>query len=242
MNFSALFWDWALILLGLLIIVPWRGKVRIRQLLSGPELAARQRMRLYGTTIVFQWLLTAIVFWRAFARHLGLDELGLAWGDPSRTIGIAVGITLLLCANQVLGLHKAAQVPEEHRGFLFKFTHRIMPRSLAEKLTFTGLAATAGICEEFLYRGFVFAVFVRFFAEARSPVWAAALLSSIWFAIGHIYQGQRGLITTFIVGMIFVSMRIWSHSLFPPMLAHALIDLVAGIYASKLFSSKDLPA
>jgi membrane protease YdiL (CAAX protease family) len=54
--------------------------------------------------------------------------------------------------------------------------------------------------------------------------------------LAHLYQGKRGLITTFVVGIILVSVRIWTGSLLPVIVAHAAIDLVAGLYASKILT------
>jgi len=233
-NFQALPWDFILILLLLGVVVPWRGSVRVKHLLAKTDLAAQERLRLYGSTIAFQWLMVTIVLWRSLARNLSPVELGITLADPLKTILIAVGITVVLGINQFAGLHRAAQTPTESRGFLFKFTEKIMPRTRREQGAFALLACTAGISEEFLYRGFVFVLFTHLFANSRSPIWAAAIVSSCWFAIGHLYQGQRGIVTTFVVGMIFVSIRIWSKSLLPPVIAHAGVDLIAGIYASKV--------
>jgi membrane protease YdiL (CAAX protease family) len=108
-----------------------------------------------------------------------------------------------------------------------------MPRTSAETALFAVLACTAGLSEEFLYRGFAFAVFARMSAGSALVLEIAAFLASALFAIGHIYQGRRGLITTFVVGIIFSVVRIWSGSLVPLIVAHAGIDLVAGIYVSR---------
>jgi membrane protease YdiL (CAAX protease family) len=66
------------------------------------------------------------------------------------------------------------------------------------------------------------------------PNAAAAILSSAWFSLAHLYQGRRGLITTFVVGMIFSLMRVWTGSLIPAIAAHIGIDLVVGICSSNL--------
>jgi uncharacterized protein len=128
-----------------------------------------------------------------------------------------------------------SRVPEAQRGFLFRLTEKIMPRTAIETVMFIALACTAGMSEEFLYRGFVFAVFKRMFLDVAFPVQIAAVLSSGWFAIGHLYQGKRGVITTFIVGILFCASRYWSGNLMPPMVAHMGIDLMAGLYAARLF-------
>ncbi len=235
MNFSTIPWDFVLILAALGILIPWRGTIRIKQFLKRPELSTADRLSLYGSTIAFQWIIVALVAWRAYSRSMDLGELGLAVSDPWRTTGIAVGLTLLLCAIQFASLRRVVQMPASERGPVFQITEKIMPHSLTEILVFTALACTAGLSEEFLYRGFVFAVFVRMFANSALAVSAAAVMSSLWFAVAHLYQGQRGIITTFVVGMIFCAARIFGRSLFPPIAAHIGVDLVAGIYVSASF-------
>ena len=59
-------WDFALILLFFAIAVPFLGRRRIRQLLAVPETTKRQRLRLYASTIAFQWIAVAIIFGCAF--------------------------------------------------------------------------------------------------------------------------------------------------------------------------------
>jgi membrane protease YdiL (CAAX protease family) len=112
-----------------------------------------------------------------------------------------------------------------------------MPRSRVETWVYVALACTAGISEEFLYRGFVFMAFTRMVVNYGPPNIPAAILSSSFFSLGHLYQGRKGIITTFIVAMIFALTRIWSGSLIPEIIAHIGIDLVVGIYAAKLLRS-----
>jgi CAAX protease family protein len=225
-------WDFLLILVFLGTIVPWRGAVRVSRLLT-EELPPGARLSLYISTISFQWLIVAFVAWRAFSRGLEIVELGLIVADPLRTTWITVALTGLLCANQVASLRMMARVPKAKRGSLYRLTEKIMPRTSPEAAVFAVLACTAGASEEFLYRGFVLAVFMRMFASSAQVIVIAGILSSAWFAVGHLYQGRRGIITTFIVGIIFAGIRVWSGSLMPSMVAHAGIDLIAGLYQPK---------
>lgn len=226
-------WDFVLVLLFLGIIIPWRGDARMKRLLSKPELTTADRLSLYGSTIVLQWLIVAVVAWRCAARGVGPDELGLAAGDAWQVGWTSIVLTGLLCVNQVVGLRKVSNMPEGKRGSLFAITEKIIPRTPKETLVYAALACTAGISEEFLYRGFVFMAFVRMIVNFGPPNGLAAILSSAWFSLAHLYQGRRGIITTFVVGIIFVFMRIWTGSLIPAIVAHIGIDLVVGICASK---------
>lgn len=237
MNSLYIPWDFLLILVLLAVVIPWRGTVRMKRLMSRPQSTAADRLALYGSTILFQWLLVLLVAWRCVARGVDVEELGLSTGNPWRIVWIGAALTGLLCLNQVIGLSKMSKLPREKRGSVFAVSEMIMPRTSREILVFAALAFTAGISEEFLYRGFAFMAFVRMIVNYGPPNTMAAVLSSLWFAVAHAYQGRRGLITTFVVGIIFASVRIWTGSILPAMAAHFCIDLVAGLCFSRLLRS-----
>jgi membrane protease YdiL (CAAX protease family) len=226
-------WDFALILLFLAIVVPWRGQSRMKRLLAGPDATSAQRLSLYGSTIVFQWLMLAIVALRCLARSVDAGELGISLDNPWRIVWTSVLLTAILCLNQVIGIRKIASVPPEQRPQLFAITERIVPRSRKETLVFAALSCTAGISEEFLYRGFVFMAFFRILVNYTPPTALAAISSSGWFSLAHLYQGRRGIATTFVVGVLFAAVRIWTGSLIPAVVAHIGIDLVAGICVAR---------
>jgi uncharacterized protein len=233
-NYLFIPWDFVLILVFLGAIVPWRGDARMKRLLSKSELTSADRLSLYRSTIFFQWLIVAIVAWRCAARTVSPEELGIAAGNPWQIAWVSIALAGILCLNQVLGLRRIAGIPPDKRGRLFEITEKIMPRTGTETLLYAALACTAGISEEFLYRGFVFMAFLRVIVNFGPPNTGAAILSSIWFSLAHVYQGRRGVITTFVVGIIFALIRIWSGSLIPVMAAHIGIDLVVGLSAAKL--------
>ena len=235
---SSIPWDFLLILIALGVFVPWRGTVRIKRLLNDPALGTSERLSLYAFTIAFQWLLAAVIAWRALARHLSPAELGLTVVAPGRTLLTAAGLEIAVIASQWAGLRKLSQLPPEKRGFMFRFTQKIMPRSTVETLVFVALACTAGMSEEFVYRGFVFAIFRRTIPGSASWVNTGALvLSSVLFALAHLYQGRQGIITTFVVGCLFAGSRIWTGNLIAPMTAHVAVDMMAGLYARRILAS-----
>jgi membrane protease YdiL (CAAX protease family) len=226
-------WDFVLILLFLGVVIPWRGAARMRRLMSMPELTTADRLSLYKNTIFFQWLIVAIVALRFLARGVSPEELGIAADDPWRIAWISIALTGFLCINQVVGLRRINKLPQEKRGRLFAITEKIMPQSRRETLIYAILACTAGVSEEFLYRGFVFMAFVRMIVNYGPTNAFAVILSSMWFSLAHLYQGKRGVITTFVVGIIFALIRVWTGSLIPAIVAHIGIDLVVGICAPR---------
>ena len=69
-------WDIWLIFLVLAVVVPWRGRIRLKQLLAKPRVESRERVSLYLSTILFQWIAVGIAGWRAGR----MDTRGRNWG------------------------------------------------------------------------------------------------------------------------------------------------------------------
>src|SRR5207245_3108567 len=111
-------WDFALILFALGVVVPWRGTVRMRKLLARPSLETADRLMLYVSTIVFQWLAVAVVAWRCYARGLSAQRLGVAFPQPVLTTVTAVALSLVLASNQFFGLRRLARLAAHVCRFL----------------------------------------------------------------------------------------------------------------------------
>ena len=105
---------------------------------------------------------------------------------------------------------------------------KITPRTRSELAVFLGVAVTAGVWEELLYRGFL----MWFLLPAG--VAAAVIGSSLIFGLGHAYQGGRGILVTAAVGLVFAIAYALTTSLWWLMLAHALVDIYGGIAAYRL--------
>ena len=214
-----------LIFLVLAIVVPWRGMVRVRMLLAAPQLSSGERISLYGSTIAFQWLGAALVVWRSVAHGFGPAALGLLPARPMHGVVVGVAMAAALASLQIVSLRQMAQVPVEQRGHLHQIAAKLMPKELTEALVFAALVGTVSLCEEVIYRGFVFAAFREFGGGSAA---LAIVGSSALFAVGHAYQGRRGVASTFVLGLLLAGARSWSDSLLPPILAHLAVDATAG--------------
>jgi membrane protease YdiL (CAAX protease family) len=221
-------WDFALILLFFAIAVPLLGRRRIRQLLAAPETTKRQRLRLYASTIAFQWVAVAMILWRARAHGISIAELGLAISNPVLTTVVAISLTALVLGNQILALKGLSTDSRAAQGQLQQVAVRIFPQDKTERIAFFFLVTTVAICEEVIFRGFFQHVF---------QMWAGSLLlvgiggSAALFAISHLYQGRRGVVVTFVVGLIFSAIRAWTGNLVPSATAHFFADLIVGLMA-----------
>lgn len=218
-------WDFWLIFLVLGVVLPWRGRARVRKLLAIPHVGMMERLSLYASTIAFQWIIVALVAWRAWAHGFTAAELGLTIDGKARVLlpGIAGAATFAIL--QWLNLRRMGRLRGAGHGLLQSLAERIFPQSRVEMLPYFALAVTAGLCEEFLYRGFALAAIIR----GGSPVWGAVVISSVLFGLAHIYQGRGGSVSTMLLGALFGTARIVYHSLVPVALWHSAVDLVAGV-------------
>ena len=218
-------WDILLIFFVLGVIVPWRGRAKLQHLLAKPHVEAAERISLYCSTIVFQWLATAVAAWRAWAHGFTATQLGLAIPKPVTLLVITVFGAVVIVTLQWLNLRRIGRSASPLRRPLHAMAERILPQSTTELIPFFALSVTAGLCEEFLYRGFATATLSR----AGLPVGAVILFSSVIFGLAHLYQGRAGLVSTTVLGILFGTSRAALGSLVPAIVWHMGVDLVAGV-------------
>jgi uncharacterized protein len=218
-------WDFWLIFFVLAVLIPWRGRVRLQTLLGRPVAGTKEKLVLYGTTIAFQWILMGIVAWRALARGLTAGQLGLVSHFTVQLVLSTLLGGLLFGAFQWFNLRRVSRMTGEVPDFMRKLARRILPSTTLEFAPYFALALTAGVCEEFLYRGFAMAAL----AEAGLATWAVVLISSVLFGLAHSYQGKSGVGGTALMGLVLGVARVVLHSLLPVMVWHSVVDIVAGI-------------
>jgi membrane protease YdiL (CAAX protease family) len=231
-------WDVALIFFILVVLLPWRGRVKMKKLLNQPQVGTMERLTLYASTIAFQWLMASVVAWRAWIHGYTAAQLGLTVTDRGRLLVVAIVGGVTIATLQWLNLRRVAKIPIDKRGPIVAIAQRIFPQSTVELLPFFALAITAGLCEEFLYRGFVMAVL----AHIGFPVWGAVLVSSVMFGLAHLYQGRSGLVGTLLVGTVLGIARIAYDSLVPVIFWHSALDMVAGVAGPRYLVASPNPA
>ena len=131
-----------------------------------------------------------------------------------------VGIGTLLVFRAV----RRAMGTEETR-----LVHQLMPVTGKEKRLFAGLSLCAGFGEEMAYRGYALTALVL----ATGSATLALIVTSATFGVLHAYQGLIGVVRTGVVGLIMGAAFLHTGSLWPPIVAHTLIDLVAGLALRK---------
>jgi membrane protease YdiL (CAAX protease family) len=152
----------------------------------------------------------------------GLEKMGLAAIPLAAlltwTLGLS-GLALLILMvfywlRRLAGIRESAILGE------------LLPRRRAEKWLFVILSCSAGFGEEVAYRGFL----IPILANLLGWEWMAVLLSSTVFGLLHAYQTWLGVVRTGALGLLLAGSFILSGTLWPAILAHAILDVVAGIF------------
>lgn len=89
------------------------------------------------------------------------------------------------------------------------------------KLASVPMSLSAGFCEEFLYRGFLFWVI----AAAGGGKAPQLIISSAAFGLGHVFWGPWGMLATTVLGFTFGLTVLWRGNVWPAVGAHTILNL-----------------
>jgi membrane protease YdiL (CAAX protease family) len=89
-----------------------------------------------------------------------------------------------------------------------------------------GLAATAGFCEELVFRGYL----TRQFSAWTGSCVFGVVLQGVAFGLAHGYYRQI-MVVVMVQGWLLGLLAYWRKSLRPGMLAHGLQDAIGGLFA-----------
>jgi membrane protease YdiL (CAAX protease family) len=194
----------------------------------------------YISTIIWLWLLTALVAFGVRRHGTSIRELiGTPWRGFDDVLidfviagGFWISSALLLAGLRYLfspGSIPSATSPDSIRES-FKHVAPLIPHSPREIFFWILMSLSAGICEEFVFRGYL----QRQFSALTSNAAWGIFISAAVFSVGHLYQG--GLQMAFIgaYGAMFGVLAHFRKSLRPGMIAHAWQDILSGVALSLL--------
>jgi membrane protease YdiL (CAAX protease family) len=199
----------------------------------------KRRVKFYRKGIVASWAATVVVWWVLGWRVMWLPA-GMArwawmtapWARIAGWALVAVAAYAMFAPFFVLGRSKVRQAVQRRFSKLGFF----LPGRRQEYHWFAVLCVTAGICEEVVFRGFLFTYF---------GVWpwhlglaGAFFVSAAAFGIGHAYQGWKGILGTGVAGMLLGLLFVWTGSLWVPMAVHAVVDL-RGLFLLKISNDRE---
>lgn len=155
---------------------------------------------------VAEWSVV-LLWWLTQRRRTGFVDL---YGMRTRSLALDVAAGLALGAAWVAmyGLGDVVAFGDMFRLDLAKL--RSVPMSV-----------TAGTCEEFLCRGFLFTIIMQ-----AGGGWKSKLLwSSVAFSLMHVLWGPWGMGWGLLLGATFGVVTLWRRSIWAAVIAHTVLDL-----------------
>ena len=209
-----------------LLIVPlvewrWSWPRYLRRLATG---APGIRLRYLRSLAIGEWV-PALVLLGAWAisgrpwRDIYLTA-PLNWRMAGGLAYAAVLVAVLVVQRRMI--LKRPEAIERVRKML-KYAEPLLPHTPAERKTFWLVSITAGVCEEFFYRGFL-----TWYLTVWIGLVPAILLSTLIFGASHVYLGALQIPRTALAGLVFAGLAWASGSLWPAMVLHAAMDWNSG--------------
>ena len=222
-----------LCLLYFVVYQPVGGVIDHRKFLRGLN-EGGTRLKYYSLLIVEITVPSAIVLLLIFSGWYSAADVGLklpGWsGVINRWVAYGVlavtGVYALLILQQLV----MARVSQSYRDKLAAVKLpddilQMMPRTPAEKRLWGWVSLTAGLFEEFLYRGFLLFILKTLFPEINITLAIAVL--GVVFGLGHCYQGWLGVLRTGLYGMMLAALYVVTGSILPGIVLHFLSDFAA---------------
>jgi membrane protease YdiL (CAAX protease family) len=187
---------------------------------------------LYGKIICSQWLLVAAMLLILRRHGLSLGDAGQRLASARLTLGVTLALLFILAVVSAILLVRLQRARPKTLTRGIGRMRILAPAFGLEMAAFTGVCLTAGVCEELLYRGWL----VNLLRAATGSAWAAVVLGTILFGIGHASQGPMAMVRTAFVGLQLGALFIWVGSLVPGEVLHAGFDLLMGVAAALAIS------
>lgn len=185
---------------------------------------------MYLSAAALDWLLVYFV-WRGVRRRGGTFRslVGGRWAgarDILRDVAIAFGFWGALMV--VVWILDLVVGPGGDKNL-----EALLPRTPGEVAAWMVTSASAGFCEEFVFRGYV----QRQLLALTQLGWLAILGQGLLFGLMHAYQGWLPVLRICVIGIMLGALAAWRRSLRPGMIAHAWQDIWAGWLSIALRSS-----
>jgi len=175
-------------------------------------------VQIYLPTIILQSVILLLVLLMnrhesGSARSLGYDKFTLDKLFLGLAFFVAAGLILNLLALllQQIGSHEDFIDPSY-----------LLPSTMTGKLVWVVLSLVVAFAEETAFRGYALTRVENIFRSR----YAAAVVVSFGFAVGHFYQGIGGVAVIFVYGLMFAALFYKTGSIWPGIVAHFAQDVL----------------
>jgi hypothetical protein len=147
--------------------------------------------------------------------------VGGRWSTPKLFLrDLGIGALFLLVSSAALAALSAVLRPGPNANIA-----RMVPHSGLEITLWVFVSLSAGICEEFVTRGYLQKQLGGILKNATAGLVAQGII----FGAAHAYQGSKQMFTIAVLGCMMGWLAQWRQSLRPGMLSHFLQDALGGI-------------
>ena len=174
--------------------------------------------RIYLPTVLFQILVFISILLTLKKEDSHVSSTGF---DRFKYIYLAYALIFILLSSVLLML--VSTLLADSGIFDFIKARAITPESKLEIIVWIVLSAVVAIVEELAYRGYLLTRMTRLFKSK----YAAVIVSTLAFAMGHFYQGLGGVILIFVYGLMFAGLFLYTRSLWPCIIAHFIHNVIA---------------
>jgi len=172
------------------------------------------------STIFRDLALVALILFFLWRNGEPLTRVGWTWRNfwGELALGVVLFIPFFIVTNLVALALTAAGLSTPPAGPSF-----LTPLSYEEVALGFVLVVVVAIAEETIFRGYLILRFENLLPSAGTAI----LLSALIFSLGHGYEGETGVGTVFVMGVILALVYIWRRSLVAPATMHFLQDFLA---------------
>ena len=211
------------------------GRDALREAVRAGAVGARRAE--YGGTMLWLWMFAALAAAAALEHGLTAAELRLL---PPTGAGVLISALAIVATFVLMALQSRAARSETGRAEVRRQLEPLawfLPQDAADRALFRPLSVTAGLCEEWLFRGYLLAVLTPLVGIA-----GAIAISTALFGLAHAYQGPLGILRTGIVGLLFAGLAWATGSLWAPIVVHAVADWMQGDLIVKTLAEESIEA
>lgn len=195
------------------------------------------RKKYYKKLIFESWIVLLLTIGLVVITDVPSYKLGLKMPNLHESIFpsfFTYGILIITTIYIVLIIYQmiASQTSQKFNEKIMKIklpadTELMIPRNEKEKKLWIAVSISAGIVEEFVYRGFLIYTIMILFPNLNFFI--VLLIGALVFGIGHLYQGVSGIVQTGLYGLFMGIIYLSTDSLVICMILHFLTDCSTGI-------------
>jgi membrane protease YdiL (CAAX protease family) len=199
--------------LGIMVVaVPFLSIYNLKMIAAIREMMMPDKKKMYLQSAMNQIFLTAVALWAAEASVIELEYRGMF----SNLVFTAAGAFLIIAFLTGYLTNKNKDLANENPGL-----DLLKPETSSEKITWIFVNLIAATCEEVIFRGVLFQIFLR--TTDNLPM--AAVMSALCFGFSHSVQGIMGILITTVFGLGLQYLVYLNNGLLIAMLVHFIYNM-----------------